>query len=89
MLGENPKLYRGKGCARCNNIGYYGRIGIYEVFDLKPELRDLVLQYNSPGLVKNKAIELGMTTLYQSGMKKALQGLTTVEEVLRICAEED
>jgi len=89
MLGDDPKLYRGRGCARCNNIGYYGRIGIYEVFDLKPELRDLVLQYNSPGLIKNKAIELGMTTLYQSGMKKALQGLTTVEEVLRICAEED
>ena len=89
MLGENPKLSRGKGCARCNNIGYYGRIGIYEVFDVKPELRDLILQYNSPGLVKNKAIELGMTTLYQSGMKKVLQGLTTVEEVLRISAEED
>jgi len=89
MLGENPKLYRGKGCARCNNIGYYGRIGIYEVFDVKPELRDLILQYNSPGLVKNKAVELGMTTLYQSGMKKVLQGLTTVEEILRISTEED
>jgi len=88
MGGGNPKLYRGKGCVRCNNIGYYGRIGIYEVFDVKPELRDLILQYNSPGLVKNKAVELGMTTLYQSGMKKAFQGLTTVEEVLRICTEE-
>jgi type II secretion system protein E len=89
MLGENPKLYRGRGCPRCNNIGYYGRIGIYEVFDVRPELRDLILQYNSPGLVKNKAVEMGMTTLYQSGMKKVIQGATTVEEVLRICAEED
>ena len=89
IIGENPTFYRGRGCSRCNNIGYYGRIGIYEVFEIKPEVRDLVLQYNSPGLIKNKAIEMGMTTLYQSGMKKVAQGLTTVEEVLRICAEED
>ncbi|MFH0813283.1 MAG: ATPase, T2SS/T4P/T4SS family [Pseudomonadota bacterium] len=90
LIGDNPTtLYRGRGCKRCNNIGYYGRIGIYELFEIKNEIRELILQYNSPGLIKNKAVEMGMTTLYESGMKKVIQGLTTVEEVLRICTEED
>ncbi len=89
IVGEEPVFYRGRGCKRCNTIGYYGRVGIYEVFEVKPELRDLILQYNSPGLIKNKAVELGMATLYQSGMKKVLRGLTTIEEVLRITTEED
>lgn len=89
IVGQNPVFYRGRGCKRCGNIGYYGRVGLYEVFEVKPEIRDLILQYNSPGLIKNKAIEMGMTTLYQSGMKKVARGLTTVEEVLRITTEED
>jgi type IV pilus assembly protein PilB len=89
IVGEEPVFYRGRGCKRCNNLGYYGRVGIYEVFEVKPELRDLILQYNSPGLIKNKAVELGMVTLYQSGMTKVLRGLTTIEEVLRITTEED
>lgn len=88
-IGEDTVFYRGRGCKHCNNIGYYGRIGIYEVFEVNPEIRELILQYNSPGLIKNKAVEMGMVTLYQSGMKKALQGFTTIEEVLRITTEED
>ncbi|RLA92590.1 MAG: type II secretion system protein GspE, partial [Deltaproteobacteria bacterium] len=67
LVGKNPTFYRGRGCNRCNNIGYYGRVGIYEVLEIKPEIRDLILQFNSPGLIKNKAIEMGMTTLFQSG----------------------
>ncbi|RLA92667.1 MAG: type II secretion system protein GspE, partial [Deltaproteobacteria bacterium] len=62
---------------------------IYEVLEIKPEIRDLILQFNSPGLIKNKAIEMGMTTLFQSGIRKVLQGLTTIEEVMRICTDED
>jgi len=89
LVGKNPTFYRGRGCNRCNNIGYYGRVGIYEVLEIKPEIRDLILQFNSPGLIKNKAIEMGMTTLFQSGIRKVLQGLTTIEEVMRICTDED
>jgi type IV pilus assembly protein PilB len=89
LIGKNPMLIRARGCRRCNNIGYYGRIGIYEVFEIKSEIKDLILRYNSPGLIKSKAAEMGMTTLYQSGIKKVIQGITTVEEVLRICTEED
>ncbi|MBN2466660.1 MAG: Flp pilus assembly complex ATPase component TadA [Deltaproteobacteria bacterium] len=89
MVGDNPVLYRGRGCKHCNNTGYYGRIGIYEVFAINSEIRELILQYKSPGVIKSKATEMGMTTLYQSGMKKVVQGITTVEEILRICTEED
>jgi len=84
-----PTFYRGLGCKKCNNIGYYGRIGMYEIFEINAEIRELILQYNSPVPIKNKAVALGMSTLYQSGMRKVVQGLTTVEEVLRICTEEE
>ena len=79
--GVVPK--KGSGCDRCNNTGYKGRLGLYEVMAITDELRELVLVGASALELRRKAIEEGMITLRQSGLRKVKDGLTTVEEVAR------
>ncbi len=74
---------KGAGCERCNNTGYKGRVGLYEVMELTDELRELVLVGASALELRRKAIEEGMLTLRQSGLRKVKEGLTTIEEVAR------
>ena len=74
---------KGTGCERCNNTGYKGRVGLYEVMELTDELRELVLVGASALELRRKAIEEGMLTLRQSGLRKVKEGLTTIEEVAR------
>ena len=76
-------VYHGKGCAACNNTGYKGRVGLYEVMELNDDLRELILVGASALELKKKALEMGMITLRRSGLLKAAAGLTTMEEVLR------
>ncbi|MCX7792981.1 MAG: type IV-A pilus assembly ATPase PilB [Thermodesulfovibrionales bacterium] len=78
------KVYRGKGCPSCNNKGYKGRIALYEVMPIKDELKDLILEGASAGELKKAAIKLGMKTLRMSGLTKIKEGITTIEEVLRV-----
>jgi len=78
------KLYRGKGCSSCKNTGYYGRISIYELIVLDEEIRSLIVTKASSNVINNLAIKNGMKTLKDSGMEKVLQGITTIEEVLRV-----
>ncbi|HSC78353.1 MAG TPA: type IV-A pilus assembly ATPase PilB [Candidatus Acidoferrales bacterium] len=77
------KVYKGKGCERCNGSGYKGRTGLYEVMEINDELRELVLVGASALELKKKAIEQGMITLRRSGLIKIAQGMTTIEEVIR------
>ena len=81
-------VYKGKGCTICNNTGYKGRLGLYEVMPMKEELKELVLARASASEIKKEAIRLGMKTLRQSGMHKIKNGLTTIEEVLRSTIED-
>jgi type IV pilus assembly protein PilB len=74
---------KGKGCEKCNNSGYKGRVGLYEVMDITDELRELVLVGASGLELRRKAVEEGMLTLRQSGLRKVKDGLTTIEEVAR------
>lgn len=76
--------YKGTGCETCLGTGYKGRIAIYEVLVLRPELRDLVLSGASAVDIKRAAISNGMRTLRMSGLQKLKDGITTVEEVLRV-----
>ena len=89
QLGLSPheigdkNFYYGKGCDQCNNTGYRGRKGIYELLDVTDPIRELINQ-RAPGVVlKQKAIELGMTTLRQDGLRCIYDGETTIEEVLK------
>jgi type IV pilus assembly protein PilB len=76
-------IFKGKGCGTCNNTGYKGRCGLYEVMEVTDELRELILVGASALELKKKAIELGMITLRRSGLIKAMTGQTSLEEVAR------
>ena len=74
---------RGKGCEQCNNTGFKGRVGLYEVMEVTDGLRELVLVGASALELRRKAVEEGMTTLRQSGLRKVKEGVTTIDEVVR------
>jgi type IV pilus assembly protein PilB len=80
------KVRRGKGCERCANTGYKGRIALYEVMTMKEEIRDFVLNGASASEIKREAKRLGMISLRDSALKRLREGVTTVEEVLRVTA---
>ncbi len=77
------KTYKGKGCPSCNDTGYKGRIGLYEVMEMTDEVRELILIGASALELRKKSIEDGMITLRESGLQKIRNGVTTIEEVLR------
>ena len=80
---KSLKTFKGKGCSTCNNTGYKGRIGLYEVMEVNDEIRELILIGASSLELRKKAIEDGMITLRESGLHKIRAGLTTLEEVVR------
>ena len=81
---QTGQLYCGTGCEVCHNTGYKGRIGIYELLMLNEELRDIITHNPSLGDLKATAKRQGMKSLRDDGLQKAFQGLTTVEELIRI-----
>ena len=80
--------YVGEGCPSCNNTGYSGRTAICEVMPIRKELQDLILRNVSAAELKHEAVTLGMTTLRQSGIMKVVEGITSVDEVLRVTFED-
>jgi type IV pilus assembly protein PilB len=78
------KIYKGAGCATCNNSGYKGRVALYEVMRFTESLKEMVLQGASTAELKVAAIKNGMCTLRMSGIGKVIEGVTTPEEVLRV-----
>jgi type IV pilus assembly protein PilB len=80
---KSLKVYRGEGCQKCNNRGYKGRVGLYEVLEVTDELRELILVGASALELRKKAIEQGMITLRRSGLMKVAEGVTTLQEVIR------
>ncbi|HZI63309.1 MAG TPA: ATPase, T2SS/T4P/T4SS family, partial [Thermoanaerobaculia bacterium] len=77
------KLFRGRGCERCSNTGYKGRIALYEVMDVSDDVRELILSGASAYELRQKAIQNGMIGLRESGLQKIRDGVTTLDEVLR------
>ena len=77
------KLFKGRGCGNCNNTGYRGRIGLYEVMDISDDIRELILSGASSIELRRRAVEEGMVTLRGSGLQKLREGVSTVEEVVR------
>ncbi len=81
---KNMMFYKGKGCESCNNNGTKGRVGIYEVMMMSERLRDIILNGGSTDDIRRQAIEEGMLSLRESALRKALTGVTTLEEVVRV-----
>jgi general secretion pathway protein E len=91
-LGLSPSevkvLYKGKGCEECQQTGYIGRLGIYELMIVDDEIRALILKNVDSGTLKAKAREHGMITLREDGADKVKRGLTTIEEVTRVTRDD-
>ena len=81
-LGDK-NFYYGAGCEQCNHTGYRGRKGIYELLDITEPIRELIAQRAPSVVIRQKAIELGMTTLRTDGLRSIFEGQTTIEEVLK------
>jgi type II secretory ATPase GspE/PulE/Tfp pilus assembly ATPase PilB-like protein len=89
MLGlENREqelvFYRGVGCSTCKGTGYKGRMGIYEVLIVDNELRELISRESSSSVLRTAAVSAGMISMREDGLEKALEGTTSLEEVLRV-----
>jgi type IV pilus assembly protein PilB len=80
---KHVKIFRGQGCAKCNNTGYKGRVGLYEVMEITDDMRELILIGASALELRKRAIEQGMLTLRRSGLVKIKSGVTTIDEVVR------
>ncbi|OHA59545.1 MAG: hypothetical protein A2589_01635 [Candidatus Vogelbacteria bacterium RIFOXYD1_FULL_46_19] len=78
------RLYRGRKCDDCNQTGYQGRIGIFEVFEMNEELRSLVIQKASAGTIEQAARAEGRSSMAVDGLRKAFQGITTLAEIIRV-----
>jgi len=87
---QRPTLicYRGVGCTNCDNTGYSGQVGLYELFEPNEQLRNEIAKRLAKHVLKNLAIGTGMKTLLEDGIEKIHQGLTTIEEVARVCCIE-
>jgi general secretion pathway protein E len=81
---SSSALYRGKGCGKCNGTGYLGRTGIFELLVIDDASRQMITDKTDSQAIKNMAISSGMRTLRHDGFEKALKGITTMEEVLRV-----
>jgi type II secretion system protein E len=86
---DKVTFYHGVGCEECRQLGYQGRIGIYELLVLTEELRPLILNRAPASTIAQRAIELGMRTLRADGWEKVKSGITTIEEVLRVTQIEE
>src|SRR5207248_2341823 len=80
-------LYRAKGCAQCAHTGYTGRVSILEMLPMTDALRSLIMKHAGSTDLRNEAIRGGMRTMYEDGLLKAVRGVTTFEEVLRVTRE--
>ncbi len=86
-VNQGLKLYRGQGCKACNNVGYLGRVGIFEVMIVSDKIGKLILQHSSSSSLEEEAVKEGMITMKQDGYLKVLEGVTTLEEVLRVAQD--
>jgi type IV pilus assembly protein PilB len=89
MAGITPEMaaqatfMKGRGCNHCNQSGYKGRLGVYELMMMTSKIRELAFQGAATQVIRKTAVSMGMTTLYDDGISKVLKGITTIEEVLR------
>jgi type II secretory ATPase GspE/PulE/Tfp pilus assembly ATPase PilB-like protein len=86
LTPENP-IYEAVGCDECRGSGYRGRSGIFEILPINDEIRPLIVAHATASSIKQASLEMGMKTLRQDGWEKVLQGITTVDEILRVTEE--
>lgn len=85
--GDKVQLYRGEGCDQCGHTGYVGRVGVFEVLFISEKVGRFILERAPAGEIEKQAVEEGMVTMKQDGYLKAVEGMTTIEEVIRVAQE--
>lgn len=88
-VSKGRVLYRGSGCDKCLNTGYFGRTGIYELLTINEPLRKLIMQRPTISVIKSSAKESGMQTLRDDGWEKVKTGITTIDEVIKVTQEDE
>jgi type II secretory ATPase GspE/PulE/Tfp pilus assembly ATPase PilB-like protein len=84
IKGKELKFFHGKGCKNCNDSGYKGRIGLYEVLSISENIKDMILNKKPSSEIQEEAVKAGMVTMLQDGILKVSDGVTTVEEIWRV-----
>ncbi len=84
---EKREFRRGKGCVHCGGTGYWGRVAIFEFFSLDNIIRNMILDNVSIDVIRKKAEELGMETLFKNGLKKVIAGITTIDEIMIVATD--
>ncbi|MEM7019722.1 MAG: ATPase, T2SS/T4P/T4SS family, partial [Pseudomonadota bacterium] len=79
-----PEIHRGRGCDRCGQTGYRGRVGIYELFVMSDDIRHVINGGGDAATIRHQAIKEGLRTLRQDGLNKLYEGVTTPEEIARV-----
>ncbi|MFA6295971.1 MAG: GspE/PulE family protein [Patescibacteria group bacterium] len=87
VVDHELTVYKSKGCTACQNTGYSGRIGIFEVMEIKENIKELIMKKANAQEIEDQAIKNGMTTMVEDGLKKVSSGVTTLDEVLRVTKE--
>ncbi len=85
---EDGSVFRSKGCAKCTDSGFSGRVAIFEILIIDDDIRNLTLGVTDSSTIKRKAMEKGLTTLKMDGASKVISGVTSIDEVLRVTEEE-
>ncbi len=82
--GDMPTLYRARGCKKCNNLGYKGRMGVHEVLTMSEDLERIAVEHGSSDELMRQAVSEGMETLRDDGFAKVKMGMTSIEEIMRV-----
>ena len=88
-MAEKATFMKGRGCAQCQNTGYRGRIGVYELMMMSAKVRELVFKNASDQEIRKVALSEGMNTVYGDGIAKVMRGITTISEVFRVAKKQE
>ena len=86
---EGRTFYEGAGCDNCRGSGHKGRKGIFEVMVMNPRLREMAFRKSPTDKLRTQAINDGMLTLFEDGVRKVLEGMTTIDEILKVAVQKD
>jgi type IV pilus assembly protein PilB len=84
---EDLEFYHGQGCDKCSNTGYKGRIGVHEILEVTPEIAEMIVKHSTTQEIQEQAEKAGMVVMWEDGFIKAVQGVTTIDEILRVTKE--
>jgi type II secretory ATPase GspE/PulE/Tfp pilus assembly ATPase PilB-like protein len=81
------QFYKGQGCDKCNHSGYKGRMGLHEILEVTQPVAEMIMEHKSAQEIQEQAEKDGMTLMWQDGFIKALKGITTIDEIVRVSKE--